>query len=289
MKKFYFLFAIIFVLGSCAKDNSRRSSGGSQTDSLIDPSDSDALSAVLIMPSGSSSNDGNPPPPSESSQAPIVDNAEVFVTSSNGSTAPLNFSYDNVNGNIDGCYVQIDGAGNYFTIPYSEDSGVSGDLQLPLGIPTNVDQGEFNVNFCVYDGNGFVSNVISTTISVLRLGTGSLQVSLSWDTETDQDLYVVDPNGEEISYTTTFSSSGGQLDRDDTDGYGPENIYWEESAPDGDYSVSVNDYTGTSTPNTFYITISGPNNQSRSFSGTTQNGSTAEVVTFTKSGDNLNF
>jgi hypothetical protein len=286
MKNFSVLIAFLFIMVSCSKDDGPTSDNNN---SLIDPADSDALSAVIIMPAGSTSSNGNPPAPSGSNQAPIVDSQQEFVTSSNGSTAPLNFGYENVNGNIDGCYVQIDGAGNYFTIPYGSNTGESGSLQLPLGIPSNVDQGEFNVNFCVYDNNGLVSNIISINVSVLRLGTGALQISLTWDTPTDQDLYVTDPNGEEISYQSQTSTSGGLLDRDDLDGFGPENIFWSDDAPDGEYSVSVNDYDETSTPNTFYITVSGPNNQSRSFSGTTQNGSTVNVTTFTKNGDELTF
>ncbi len=289
MKNFSILIAFLIVLTSCSKDDGPTSGNTNNTNSLIDPADSDALSAVIIMPAGSTSSNGNPPAPSESNQAPIVDSQQAFITSSNGSTAPLSFSYENVNGNIDGCYVQIDGAGNYFTIPYGSDTGESGSLQLPLGIPSNVDQGEFNVNFCVYDDNGLVSNIISINVSVLRLGTGALQISLSWDTPTDQDLYVTEPNGEEISYQSETSTSGGALDRDDVDGFGPENIFWSVDAPDGEYSVSVNDYDETSTPNTFYITVSGPNNQSRSFSGTTQNGNTVNVTTFTKNGDELTF
>ena len=56
---------------------------------------------------------------------------------------------------------------------------------------------------------------------MLRLGTGALQVSLTWDRDNDQDLYVVTPSGEEIYYSRPASSDGGELDRDDTDGYGP--------------------------------------------------------------------
>ncbi len=278
MKQLIFLGAILFLF-SCSNEDPNE---------LIDPSDPDAISEVLITPDGSSDNSGDPPDTSTSSQAPEAINSTPSVLSSNGSTAPLNFRYNNVNGNLGGCYVQVDGAGNYYTVPYNGTSGDSGSLQVPLGIPTNVDEGDFCINFCVYDRDGLVSNVVSTCVTVLRLGTGSLQVSLSWDTPTDQDLYVTDPSSTTIYYANDFSSTGGQLDRDDTDGFGPENIFWTEEAPDGEYSVEVDDFDNTSTPNTFYITVSGPN-QSRNFSGTIQDGSRVSVVTFRKQGDNLVF
>ncbi|TGV01795.1 YfaP family protein [Flavivirga rizhaonensis] len=283
MKKSCLLFILtILIIGCSGSDDSP------SENELIDPTDSNALSRVLIMPDGTRSNQGTPPSPSATNEAPLVLNQVSSINSSNGSTSPLAFSYSNVNGNLGGCYVQVDGAGNYFTVPYNSNSASSGNLQLPLGIPTNVDEGTFCVNFCVYDTNGFVSNIVYTCVNVLRLGTGALQISLSWNNNTDQDLYVTDPGGEIISFTNTRSSSGGILDRDDIDGYGPENIFWLEDAPDGTYNVKVNDFEDTNTPNIFYITING-SGQSRNFEGTTQGGSTADVVTFTKNGDNLTF
>lgn len=191
-------------------------------------------------------------------------------------------------GNIGGCYVQIDGAGNYFTLPYSTISNSSGDLKLPIGIPTNVDEGQFCVNFSIFDTKGLVSNVVTTCVDILRLGTGAIQISLSWNNSTDQDLYVTDPNGDVIFYDNYSSRSGGELDRDDVNGFGPENIYWLENAPDGTYTVRVNDYDFSPFATTFYVTVSGPN-QSQSFEGQTQNGSTTNVVTFRKDGNQLRF
>ncbi|MEO0585597.1 MAG: hypothetical protein AAF135_25530, partial [Bacteroidota bacterium] len=225
--------------------------------------------------------------PSTSTQAPTVQNNNAFIQSSNGSTAPLNFAYANVNGDLGGCYVQIDGAGEYITVPYNASSSSNGELELPIGLPTNVDAGDFCINFCVYDNQGRVSNVVSSCVSVLRLGTGAIQISLSWDNSSDQDLYVTDPEGETISYTRRTSTSGGQLDRDDTNGFGPENIFWSENAPDGTYTVEVDDYDGVPST-TFYVTVSGPNT-SRSFTGETSFGSKVDVVTFTKRGDRITF
>ncbi|MDO6470228.1 YfaP family protein [Maribacter sp. 1_MG-2023] len=69
---------------------------------------------------------------------------------------------------------------------------------------------------------------------------GVLQIGLSWNTNnTDIDLHVVDPLGTTIFWENPTSSSGGFLDRDDIDGFGPENIFWNGNYPDGIYSVSV--------------------------------------------------
>ncbi len=281
---------LIVTLWSCDSDEVKKESQPEEpsTPEIIDPSNANQLSSVLIFPSGSTSSNGNPPAPSQENEAPIVENTNPTLTSSNGSTAPLDFSFNNVDGNLAGCYAQVEGADDFFTIPYNQNSSSTGELSLPLGIPTNVDAGDFRVNFCVYDRSGRVSNIVSTSVSVLRLGTGALQISLSWNTETDQDLFVTDPNGDVISFSNTTSSSGGMLDRDDTDGFGPENVFWEDEAPDGTYSVSVNDFDGTLNPNEIFVTISGPSTNRR-FTGTTQNGSTFEVTTFTKEGNTISF
>lgn len=67
-----------------------------------------------------------------------------------------------------------------------------------------------------------------------------LQILLFWDTDkTDVDLHVTEPSKEVVNYTHTVSeSTGGRLDRDDTDGYGPE-IYSLGSAPAGTYEITA--------------------------------------------------
>lgn len=284
-----FLLIGLSFFSACKEE---RMINGQETDpsdpnALIDPADANSLASVLIIPNGQAVA-GTPPPPSNSSSAPTVSNNVQSVTSSNGSTTPLDLIYENVNGDLGGCYVQVEGADSYFQVPYSGGSTSSGTLALPINIPTNVDQGEFCVSYCVYDVNGQVSNLVYTCVSVLRLGTGAMQISLSWNTETDQDLYVTEPDGNIINYINSYSASGGTLDRDDTDGYGPENIYWTDVAPDGSYQVHVDDFSGYGAPNTCYITVN-TSSVSRQFTVITQNGSFTPVVTIVKSGDNYTF
>lgn len=71
-----------------------------------------------------------------------------------------------------------------------------------------------------------------------------ITIRLDWNKHsgnTDIDLHVVDPSGEEIYYRHMNSASGGWLDRDDTVGPGPEHIRWEE-APAGTYKIYVHYY-----------------------------------------------
>ncbi|MDP3914229.1 MAG: hypothetical protein Q8R96_10890 [Bacteroidota bacterium] len=81
----------------------------------------------------------------------------------------------------------------------------------------------------------------------LEGGYGDIQVTLSWDSSADIDLYVQDPMGEWIWYKHKNSQSGGWLDVDDRDGFGPENIFWGKNvSPTGNYQVYVKHFEGGS-------------------------------------------
>jgi uncharacterized protein YfaP (DUF2135 family) len=64
-------------------------------------------------------------------------------------------------------------------------------------------------------------------------------VTITWNTDnTDVDLHVVEPSGEECFYGHRSTRSGGELTRDVTQGYGPE-MYVLPTAPHGKYQVSA--------------------------------------------------
>ncbi len=62
---------------------------------------------------------------------------------------------------------------------------------------------------------------------------GDPQFTLLWDTKADIDLHVVEPGGKEIFWNDPKGRQGGELDVDNTLGFGPENIYWLKEAADG--------------------------------------------------------
>lgn len=78
----------------------------------------------------------------------------------------------------------------------------------------------------------------SACASGICVGQGALRVTLTWDRPGDVDLHVVTPGGREIYYGAR-TQDGGDLDRDDTTGTGPENVFWASSPPSGTYLVCV--------------------------------------------------
>jgi len=67
-----------------------------------------------------------------------------------------------------------------------------------------------------------------------------VRIALSWDVDnTDIDLHVLEPDGEEAYYSHNRTSTGGLVSHDVTTGYGPEE-YLKKSAPKGVYKILAN-------------------------------------------------
>jgi len=119
----------------------------------------------------------------------------------------------------------------------------------------------------------------------LQTNYGDIQITLTWDTSADLDLWVTDPYGNKIYFANPFSESGGWLDVDDTNGYGPENVFWPENgAPSGNYLVQVDHWAGASPSN--YSVLVQANDQVAVYSGTINAEETHDILTF-NSGGNL--
>ena len=69
-----------------------------------------------------------------------------------------------------------------------------------------------------------------------------VRITLSWDADlTDVDLWVIEPTGEKAFYSNPQTMIGGNVSRDFTQGYGPEE-YCLRKAPQGKYLIQANYY-----------------------------------------------
>ena len=128
--------------------------------------------------------------------------------------------------------------------------------------------------------------IIRIAEAALYTGYGDIQITLTWDNKSDLDLHVVDPFQEEISWNNPIISSGGTLDYDDTDGYGPENVYWPKgSAPNGTYQVFLHNYFFEDKPGSAnYIVLINAFGKTWKFQGTIYLGKTVRIANFDKNG-----
>ena len=82
-----------------------------------------------------------------------------------------------------------------------------------------------------------------------------LRIVLSWDAdETDIDLHVLEPNGEEAFYGNRRTAEGGFVSEDVTTGYGPEE-YLKKDLETGVYRVLTNYYASHQTTLTGATTV----------------------------------
>ena len=69
-----------------------------------------------------------------------------------------------------------------------------------------------------------------------------LRITLAWDAdETDVDIHVTEPSGEEAYYGHRLTFSGGRVSEDITDGFGPEQ-YEIRAAREGIYTIRAHYY-----------------------------------------------
>jgi hypothetical protein len=88
-------------------------------------------------------------------------------------------------------------------------------------------------------GNG------TENIGGIGVKVGDPQFTLIWDTLADIDIHVIEPGGSEIFWEHVHGDKGGELDVDDIDGFGPENVYWVQGqGPPGEYKWYVHYYGG---------------------------------------------
>jgi hypothetical protein len=90
------------------------------------------------------------------------------------------------------------------------------------------------------DGDGFGLARFGEGGEVIRgvsVKVGDPQFTLIWNMDgVDLDLHVIEPGGKEIYWEEPKGARGGELDVDNTKGFGPENVYWlvESDGPDSE-------------------------------------------------------
>ncbi|APW62944.1 YfaP family protein [Paludisphaera borealis] len=102
-------------------------------------------------------------------------------------------------------------------------------ISLGRGAKPSAGGGRPNDNAGAGDGDGFGLARFGDGGEFVRgvaVKVGDPQFTLIWDTDADLDLHVIEPGGKEIFWEEPKGKQGGELDVDNTKGFGPENIYW---------------------------------------------------------------
>ena len=118
--------------------------------------------------------------------------------------------------------------GYYELVPEeNEENEYSVILSINQKIDVTNEEGEaepFTIIVAVLDVHGDISRISENQVTLHQVGTGMLQVSLTFDAPKDIDLHLFEPNGEHIYYGNSWSYNGGNLDLDSNAGCGIDNI-----------------------------------------------------------------
>jgi len=169
-----------------------------------------------------------------------------------------------------------------------------------FSIPVTLSNGINRLLFATYGKNGVGTEIqitptnIDTQIFTIKLDIPNsvILMTLTWDkNDTDLDTYVIDPTGDYSCYYRMRTADGGELDRDDVDGYGPEHWtlmntdtvrynqpyrfrvhYYSDHGRGGtNYTVTIKLYEGTSREVTYsyggYLSANAPSNSSPNATG----------------------
>ncbi len=110
------------------------------------------------------------------------------------------------------------------------------------GGQTLVDVWNFTREGTAANGTTFrVTPYRNTPVEVWRR-VGDLRVTVTWNTATDVDLWVLEPNNTRCFYGNSRTRNGGHLFQDVTAGFGPEE-YQMTKAPAGEYVIKVHMYS----------------------------------------------
>jgi hypothetical protein len=158
--------------------------------------------------------------------------------------------------------VVVPGMENYYelTIP----SGTT--VPIILRAATTLPNMSLALEYAVGDGST-LGAYSSQNVRIISVGSGDVQVSVSWSDSSDVDLHVIDPNGDEIFYGQKSSPSGGNLDLDsnaacsrnsDNTFKSNENVVWPlGGGAHGTYTVKLAYWSacGVTAPTEYVITV----------------------------------
>ncbi len=198
----------------------------------------------------------------------VVDSQPVQFISGGSTQVPLQSDTPFVT-----AYIAADSEG-YFQIDLPN-AVTTADLIITFStIQLNGEVGDIDVQ--VGSATGDVSGAQELPVTSVVVGTGDLQVSVSWNTPADVDLYLQEPSGETIFFGNSESETGGILDLDSNVGCPEnepqnENITYENVVPpSGEYTVALRLFStcGVVTTDTDYVVTVRVGNDIQTYTGT---------------------
>ena len=251
------LLATALFLANCGDDDD---DGGPSNQAISDLITAMSAAGGTITASAQTGN-----PPAEAGGPAVT--VTGLTSAVNGGTVQVQL---NSTGSFTTAIVFVDGVDGFYQVDLPG-AVTSLDLLLTLAQSLTEDD-DLALNFGVGADASAIGTYEASTLDIIEVGSGDVQVSVSWTGASDVDLHVVDPDGEEIFYGNTASASGGTLDLDSNagcaiDNVNNENITWA-TAPSGTYIVRLDYWSSCGvTQSDYVVTIQRQGQQPQTFTG----------------------
>ncbi|MCP3981317.1 MAG: hypothetical protein GY716_18605 [bacterium] len=276
MRRALLIVLLVVIPAACSSDDmTRQDDGVEDVRALVRAVSTDGISATYRP---------GEPPVSGSGPAVGVEGNSTAIT---GGSSLMTLSAAETMTRMSLCVPGVEGWWD-LSIPAAKHSAV---VRSTLTFGQDAPAADLELRYAVAGESGEFGAATSQTVSILGVGTGALQISVSWvspepgdpdGSDADLDLHVFEPSGEELFYGNTLSATLGELDLDSNpncaiDSINNENVTWTDlvGAPSGQHQVYVNlwdscgeesvDYTVTVTldegePRIYEGTLPGPGN-----------------------------
>jgi hypothetical protein len=267
------------VAGACGGSGGGGSGTRATVSNVVGPDGAAATYRMGMLPAPSGSLTVTVPPTGSG-----INGGSVMITVDAGATAIVKI------------YIAVEGTDGYWEVGVPSGATLA-DVLLTIARQLPAATTSFTVVFEVADAAGNVSAPVTSVISVTHVGTGDIQVSVSWDVDNDIDLHVVDPNGFEVYWFDDTSPELGTLDLDSNaacsiDSIRNENIVWPSGkAPPGTYTVRVDNFENClNAAANYVVTVQKAGAQPQTFTGSFaaddpgdfgQDGAGTTITTFT--------
>ncbi len=253
------LMATAIIFAACKKDKNN------DDDDNGTPDPTPQTSANFQIQDAQYVNANMPAASGDATNQPAIQNISGNATTILGGTNNISIDFNDPQG--DAAMLLVGGSN---TTGYYSKSITSKSIDDIIMFVLSLDQ-EFNgdaltIIIAIQDAEGNVSGHYEFSTQSHVVGTGKLQVSLSWNTINDVDLHLIEPDSNIIYYGNPISYSGGLLDLDANVGCNPddpqaENIFYADSLeviPAGDYTVLVDlfsDCDGQAIPTNYTVSV----------------------------------
>ncbi|MDX2162000.1 MAG: pre-peptidase C-terminal domain-containing protein [bacterium] len=179
-----------------------------------------------------------------------------------GELVTITMSAASVRSALDSYLILMDGDLN--ELAANDDTSASRDARIAqFRLPKDGDYLILASRSGLAGGTTAGSYQLALTAGEIRLTNGALSASLDWASPADLNLFVRDPQGRTITWSSPNAPSGGALQIDSNTGCSTpsdqpvEHIYWPSAPPPGDYVVWAwyQDGCGQSAPTAFSLTL----------------------------------